>query len=518
MPLDFSTPSIEGLYDVGYQTGSNLCTGLEKVFDEVFEYKKSLTDISKSQICKHVINYITNTAGKKMLKVIKDNTGLDLELKLFREFQCNFAVIWYFDKELTNASWATIWLIMSRYNGELANKVYQEYAKKYKNVKSQEELEKISREIMKDKAAVTAAMRDKHNLHGQLYFCPYTAFLAQEVYEANIEPLSSKELAAIIAHECGHVISFLVHMIDLCYKKDILYKASKSYFISADKDVQKRIALSMMKMIYPEKMEKIMDKLEEFRKKNSPKTSNLVAEMIYALLILGVRLFFGLGWAAIRCVLEVLRPVFLGPIEHILSYDPNKKSDFFEHASFGGYLDEELADEFVSKMGYTQYLTTALDKLYKWGRYSGGYTDAHGISLYTRLLPWMAATIFVGYYEDYIHPAIFDREDNAIADIIKAFKSHNLPKELEAEYYKQFKAVKALRTSKSFDRKWMVANKAIDKFLEYLIKTPYQLLIEGRFQDEYEKLFKQVQALMNNQLYALSYGLGQVNKDKDAKK
>ena len=143
MPLDFSFLSNEGLYDVKYQTGRNLCTELEKVFDDVFAYKKSLEGMSKAQIVKSVLDYVTKTAGKKMLKVIKDQTGLDLELKLFKQMQCNFAVVWYFDKELTDASWATIWMIMKRYNGAMADKVYQEYAARYNNIKTQEELEKI---------------------------------------------------------------------------------------------------------------------------------------------------------------------------------------------------------------------------------------------------------------------------------------------------------------------------------------------------------------------------------------
>ena len=98
---------------------------------------------------------------------------------------------------------------------------------------------------------------------------------------------------------------------------------------------------------------------------------------------------------------------------------------------------------------------------------------------------------------------------NALMDIIKAFKSNNVDPEQLNAYYEAFKIVKDLVENNEFERRWEKANKAIRNSFEYIITTPYAMLISGRFQEEYERLWKQVRQLMHNQLYALSYGLKQ---------
>lgn len=517
--LNFSNTddSLEALYGVGYQTGPNLCTELEKVFQEVIDYKKSLSGSTAKDRSKQVINYFKNTAAKKVLTVIQQYTGLTLDMQMYRSFTCNFAVSWYFSKDWTLKDWMTIVKISEKYCGSISKKRYDELASLYKNIKTQEDLEKMSREVLQDKGALSIAMHEKHGLNGKLFFCPYTAFLVEETYEEHVVPLTAKEIAAIITHECGHVIGFCVHMIDICYKKEILYNWSKKYFMEAPPEVKKRIALSVAKKYFPEKVQKIMDKLEEFKKHHTPKSASLIVEVIYSVFILFFRAYFGIFYLGILCVFKALAVVLYAPIEHYFSYSPDKKSDYYENTSVGGYFDEELADEYVSKFGYTGPLTTALDKLYKWGRYYGGYTNAKGISLYTRLLPWLASTLFTGYGEDYIHPDIFKREENAIMDIIKAFKNDNCPPELLDEYYREYRAIKTFsdNENKTFERKWMIVNKAIERTFDYIINTPYESLYSARFKQEYETLFRQVQQLSNNQLYALAYGLKQAGENNE---
>ena len=505
--------SLEALYGVGYQSGPNLCTELEKIFQEVLNYKKSLKGSSARERSKLVVNYFKNTAAQKVLTTIQQYTGLTLEMHLYRTFTCNFAVCWHFSKNLTMKDWMTVVTISQKYCGEISKKEYDKLAEKYKNIKTQEELEKISREVLKDKGAISIAMHEKHNLNGRLYFCPYTAFLVEEAYEKNVEPLTAKEIAAIIAHECGHVIAFCVHMTDICYKKDILYNGAKQYFISAPIEIKRRIALSALKQHFPDKVQKIMDKLDAFRNSHSPQAVHLITEVVYSILILAFRLYFGLFYIGILCVFKLFKTFLYGPIEHYQSYSADKKSDFLHNASAGGYFDEELADEYVSKFGYSAPLTHALDKLYKWGRYYGGYTNASGFSLYTRMLPWLASTLFKGYYEDFVHPDTFTREENAIMDTIKAFKSANCPQELLDEYLAAYKDIKKLSEDKSFERKWMVANKAIERAFNYIIDTPYETLYSARFKQEYDTLFRQTQQLTNNQLYALAYGIKQAGND-----
>lgn len=514
MPLNLGSivPSGEALHSLAYQKGPNLCTELEKVFDDVLEYKKSLGDAPKSEKAKLVINYVKNTAGKKILQVIQTYTGLVMNLHLSKTFNFRFAVIWHFDKDIPqrvcDPGYVAIFLARLRYSGEISNEVFEKWVKKFEHAKSQKELEKMSRELMKDKAAVTAAMHDKYKLNTELYFDPYSAFLWDEIVP-DTESITSKELAAVVAHECGHVISFVVHMIDLCYKKEILYNACKSYYKRADEETKRRVALSVIHKVFPEEGKKLSERLTNTKVK---KDHALFANMMYTIGYLLLRIFENAYFIIFTCVDVVYKLAILNMFTQYDSYDPEKRSDFANEGRFRDYIDEEHADEYVSKMGYAQYLATGLAKVERLYRFrilgSGGYKNVSRLSFYSNLLPFMAMTFLVGYHEDYIHPDEYKRRENNMMDVIKAFKNSECPPELLDEYYKAFKLAKQMNDHRLFENKWEIANKGIRDLLRKLLETPQAMLFEGRFQSEYETLFRNANKLMNNQIYALSYGIG----------
>ena len=92
-------------------------------------------------------------------------------------------------------------------------------------------------------------------------------------------------------------------------------------------------------------------------------------------------------------------------------------------------------------------------------------------------------------------------------DIIKAFKEKNMDPKLLDEYYQAFLAVKKLNETNTFEKNWERANHAIATFIEYIISAPYEMLVNSRFHEEYDRLFNQAQMLMHNKIYALAYGL-----------
>ena len=518
MPLNLHVPqSQEALHSLTYQKGPNLCTELEKVFDEVFAYKKSLGDAPTSEKSKMVINYVKNTAGKKILQVIKQYTGMTMELKLSKSLDFGYAVVWYFGdvlpKRVVDKEYVAIFLARLRYMGVISNAEFEKYVKRYKGAKTQKELEQISRELMHDKAAMKAAMHEKFKLNAKLYFDPYSAFLWTDLYPEG-EDLTSKEIAAIVAHECGHVIAFLVHMTDLCYKKEILYTACKEYYERADEEAKKRYALSMAQKVLPEEVKKISEKIKNTKVK---KDQALIGNIAYAAWYLILRSLLNARAIISSCVEEVFKLTILNLFTHAESYNPDKRSDFAD-GSMGNYMDEEMADEFVSKMGYAPYLSTGLRKAERFVRFyyhgTGGYTHVSRFSYYSNLLPFLALSFLYGYRRDYIHPDDYTRRENQVMNVIKAFKASNCPSELLDEYYKMYKLAKEINESRLFEEKWEIANSKIRDFVKYLIETPQSMLFEGRFQQEYETLFRSVQKLMNNQLYALSYGLNQKDTDK----
>lgn len=513
--LSFQTLSTEALYDLHYQKPPNLATELTKVFQKVIQFREdNRKNIHASKLIKITIDHFVKNEAVEMLDVIKKYTGLNLKCAVSSTPFYNFAISFHFGEYDRNsdADFPTTAAIAARYTGQISDDLYKEFEKEYKSVKTQEELIKLSKTILNDTAAIKAGMFEKHGMKGTLYFCPYLAFFAKEVFGGkNFEYMTAEELSAIICHECGHAVSFIVHACDLCYKKDILYTGVKHAIKNFDQSEKQKLSLDLIKKLYPEKGEKFAKKISELQeKKNKLSAGEAIVNPIAAFIILINKLVGSVIYLAIRLFIEVFVVAFGGLFVHGSSYNKYGKFSDYSHSSMaGGYYEEELADEYVSKMGYSHHLASSLHKIERAIRFIGtdGYHNVKGVDYYFRLLPWIAASLFTGYNEDFIHPDEYKREENMMMDMIKAFKSDHMDPKLIDDYYKAFKFIKDMHEEKSFEKSWEKANHAIGEFVEYVISTPFNMLYEGRFKEEYDRLFNHTQTLMNNQLYALSYGL-----------
>ena len=504
----------EALYSLKYQNPPNLATELTTVFERVIQKKKELSrEHSGSKLVRLTNEYFYKEESKKMLDIIEKYTGLKLGCVIFKQPFINFAILFHFGEyDDPAATFPTTEAIAERYTGKLANEVYKSYEKRFgKQVKTQEELIALSKSIMNDKAAIRAGMFEKHGLRGKLYFCPYLAFNCKEFFGPDVRELTAKEIAAIICHECGHAITFIVHACDLCYKKEILYRGAKQAFMNFNDETKYRIAMNAIKKLFPDKYEKFHERVNELKAKQKTfSAGGAVGYSIVAAIYLIFNIINNCCYLVFRSIFEAFRLAFGGMIEHAMSYDNHgKRSDFSHGCKAGGYYEEELADEYVSKMGYTQYLTSGLDAIEKAVRFYGtpGYMTGSKVDYFFRLLPWLASSLFQGYREDFIHPDEYKRQENAIMDIIKAFKEKNMDPKLLDEYYQAFLAVKKLNETNTFEKNWERANHAIATFIEYIISAPYEMLVNSRFHEEYDRLFNQAQMLMHNKIYALAYGL-----------
>lgn len=513
--LYFKSIGQEALYDLHYQKPPNLATELTKVFEKIIQFRDDNSKNMKGhKLIRNTIDHFVKNEAQEMLSVIKKYTGLNLSLMVASRPFCNFAISYHFGEydRGSDADFPTTAAIAARYTGQISDDIYKEFEQRYNSVKSQEELVALSKTILNDKSAIKAGMFEKHGLKGTLYFCPYLAFFSRELFEGeNFKELTAEELSAIICHECGHAISFIVHACDLCYKKDILYSGAKKALRNFDDSNKQKIVLDLIKKIYPDTGEKFAKKILELKEKKKGLTAGEVISLpLSALFSLIFNILFEFFFIVFRLFIEIFAVAFGGLFTHGASYNKYGKFSDFSHSSMAGsYYEEELADEYVSKMGYSHHLITGLNTIEKDIRFYGtkGYHNVKGIDYYFRLLPWMAASLFTGYSEDFVHPDEYKREENAMMDLIKAFKSDHMDPKLIDDYYKAFKVIKDLHESDDLERKWEKVNHAIANFIEYIISTPYNLLYESRFAKEYDRLFNQVQTLMHNQLYALSYGL-----------
>lgn len=509
--LSFNNMSTEELYSLHYQKPPNLATELTKIFEKVIQFKKdNEDDLSGSRLIKCVTEYFVKEQAPKMLEVIKKYTGLNLNLMVASRPYANFAISFDFGEfnKGSNANFPTKDGIVARYTGKISNDLYEKWEKEYNSVKSQEELIKLSKTILNDKSAIKAGMFEKYGLQGSIYFCPYLAFFPNELFNGDrFEAFSAEELSSIICHECGHVIAFIVHASDLCYKKDILYSGARKAIRNFDQKEKTKVVLKLIEDLFPDKSKEFSQRISKLQDDKKKENNSLLKDALITLLINTITEFF---YIIIKTLKGVFFDPFTGLSTHKDSYDKyGKFSDFSNALKAGNYYDEELADEYVSKMGYSHHLTIALHKLETYARFLGteGYHGVNKICYYYRLLPWMAKTIFEGYSDDSVHPDEYKREENLMMDVIKAFKSEHLDPRLIDDYYKSFKFIKEIHNKKSVEKSWEKVNRAFSDFIEYITSTPYEMLYESRFTQEYNRLFNQVKSLMHNNLYALSYGL-----------
>lgn len=511
--------SQEELYEIHFQSPPNLGTELTKVFQAVIDFREeSRKTMHGVKLIKFVTEKFKTKYAKDVAKVIKKYSGLNATIKLEKRPVFNWGAAYHFGEydlvtgRLKPGRVPTKWAAESRACGEVPASIYEEWSKKYDGIKTQEELVQLSKSIVLDKAAMRAGLFEKHEMVFELWFCPYGSFFIPELLGSGFPNLTAEELASIICHECGHVISFILHAQDLCYKKQILYDGAQKVTEKLSKQSQNQIKAAAIAKVFPDQSKRFNEKTKEILKNCPNAKKNDIGNIIGSYLTMIWKTMLIVPYTGLRAVKEALRPMFSGPKEHVNSYEKDgKTSDFYSGLSAGGYYWEECADEYVSKMGFTHYHAVAESKMAKWGRYIGseGFTKGTKTDFFFRLLPWMAYSLFKGYAEDYVHPDQYQREMNALMDIIKAFKSKNIDPEQLNAYYEAFKVVKDLIENNEFERRWEKANKAIRNSFEYIITTPYAMLISGRFQEEYERLWKQVRQLMHNQLYALSYGLKQ---------
>jgi len=511
--------SQEELYEIHFQSPPNLGTELTKVFQDVIDFRdESKKKMRGSKLVKFVIEKFKTKYAKELAQVIKKYTGLNAVIKLEKRPVLNWGATFHLGEydlvtgRLKEGRLPITWAIEARACGQVPAAIYEKWAQNYADIKTQEELVKLSKSIVLNKAAMRAGLFEKHGLEFELWLCPYGSFFIPELLGSGFPNLTAEELASIICHECGHVISFILHAQDLCYKKQILYDGAKKATENFSKQSQNQIKAAAIAKAFPQQAKRFNEKTKEILKNCSGSKKNDMGDVIGSFLMMVWKTMWVIPYIGLRVIGEALRPMFCGIKEHARSYEKDgKTSDFFSELSAGGYYWEECADEYVSKMGFTHYHAVAESKMAKWFRYIGskGFKSGSKVDFFFRLLPWMAYSLFKGYAEDYVHPDQYQREMNALMDIIKAFKSNNVDPEQLNAYYEAFKIVKDLVENNEFERRWEKANKAIRNSFEYIITTPYAMLISGRFQEEYERLWKQVRQLMHNQLYALSYGLKQ---------
>ena len=480
---------------------------LTAIFQDVIDYRNTQVDSGSERIA-NVMNYFIGTAAPKVLTTIEKGTGLKMNMSVPKTLVANFAILIDFDDDGDADQ------IIRRYSGLLNDKSYRAYIKQQAKIcKTQEELEQFSNSLNKETGFIEAAVMKKHKFKCKLFFDVYAAFLIKEVGGQACDPLTAPEITAVLLHEIGHAVSFIEHAADVVAKKEVIEATTREFFTNAPDEEKLNYISSVITPIVPEggtALKGIYDYIETNKKRKGSLIWSGIRILMSSIGTLILCLGLGLCKFIANTVLLMSDTTIGGAVKSLRSISKVKSSDFYKLSKDNQYC-EMLADQYVTRFGYGGHFATQLQKIYDWSRITGlgdmKMKQLNSAAFYGRLLPWVIYTAFYGdqISRDYMTES--KRYEYLLQETLKVFKDNSVSEDLLSDYYKSYELIKRVLDNPSWKRRYAMLCGYLHSALKYIVSTPAELIFTGRFDREYERLYNQVQSLMNNELYAAAYKL-----------
>ena len=163
-----------------------------------------------------VLKWFKTEGGIKLAKIISDYLGVKIDkIKVSKNIDFGFAIQMKIgDPYGLNAS-----MILDRISGRPVNTYYDSIIKSYKLYKpTYEELKRISESYNEHTGKFTdVKLANGKDISATLYFDPYSAFMLKDLGHYKLGNLLPEEVAAVMVHECGHLVSCLLKSVDLWF-------------------------------------------------------------------------------------------------------------------------------------------------------------------------------------------------------------------------------------------------------------------------------------------------------------
>ena len=476
---------------------NNLGDDMSVVIQEVLDVKAKAPEYERIRT---VIQYFFKVAGPKLIEVIYRHTGLSMSIVVPQRLICNFAVLMEFDP-----AWRDANIIIAQYSGLFDKPINSSVTTRtYRTLK---ELQDLSESLDTKTGHLDPKKIAAHGFKCKLYFDIFSAFLIQETGAKACEPMAPRELTAIILHEIGHVVTMIEHAAQTVYTRTVMETALKNFMKNGNKiDVLQYLSRCFTKK-KDEVGVKAIDKLIQYaQRKNSVEGSvTLGFDILFSsLTALATVLMVGLGYLVMSPLAMLYRLTIGDTAKHFTELNKGKSSDFAQMPQ-NQQTCEILADQYVARWGYSDGLAGGLKKIISWCRISGlgvmSYQQSNSASWYGRMLPWLIITMAFGD-ECANYPTETDRYSYMMEETLKAFKEEGMDKEVLDAYMESYKQIKAILSKPTAEMKYTNLWNTLHKVFHYIVNIPESVLVTGRFDEEYSRLYKQIQHLSNNELYA----------------
>lgn len=490
-----------GIEAIDFQHKSKLAQDLINLFQDAIDVRQKVKETTTSavKIASEVENHFFKITAPSLASIILKHTGIPVgKIYVSRTFSMMFACTVDFNKDEGLNMYTTI----QRYSGLELDPFVEEYinSKQGKMIKP-EDIAKLTANLDTKTGKMSINKLAGKDIKFLLYFDYNSAFLAKESGHVKCEYMTAEEIAAIVLHEIGHMITMFEHASDAYFRANVYNKVMINGFIKkAGKFELIEYGLNYLESKFPTKKQTIdalRVKVGEAKKnysgqqtKSLPVFISLLYSLIYTLLTLICSLLF----TPFR-LLEMLSPM-------ITTLENNTKlSDYAVLRKQDKYC-EQLADEFVSRHGMAAGLSSGLQKIFSWCEVTGIGSIAHGSSLAwaAAKAPFFILTMFYGDLTDGggSYDREYDRIVRAMNNMLAVFKSENMPKEAIDFYINDYEMCKATIANYNKHRRLTEIMHTIHGGISYILTTPLDLMFTGRFLSEYNKLHDRAEMLIAN--------------------
>ena len=498
-------PSLEA---INTQHNSPLASGLIDLFQDIMNYRDGIQTSIQDRVT-NTIKYAKKKILAEFPSIVSKATGLKCK-SIYFSTSMNFGYACLMDigdKYGLNAA-----AVIAEYTGTGEGDFFRSVMKYYQiRCTTAKELTNLVQSLSKETGKFSEnTLSDGRKVSFTLFFDIYSAFLIQECGHIKNKPFTAAEIAAIIAHEIGHMHTMLEHALDRCMRLQVATTAVE-YFNKHSTTEEKLKFIKSATTSRPD----VGKKVDELLASRKDTVGGYIVDAFVALLMLIVT---GLGIVRIpNSILNSILSTWWNDASITRLRNRLDKTSDIANTEHNFKLMERMADEFAVKHGLGGPLITALSKLdYNIAGYAGMYcaNKNSGFLWNVFRMSSFLNMLFNGYatYRMDEHDSMPTRGVVAAEKVIAILKEKLSPDLLEY-YLADYESIRKVLDDPTKTEKMMTFALSFGKMISYFASTPAALLLSGRFGGELEKLIYQTNSLINNQLYYRAAKLEQlINK------
>lgn len=529
---------IAGQEAIAFQINSQLGKDLTELFSEMIVYKNTcindpdlvITNTKKDveQVLEQVHSYWIKTGVEKFKKILKKHTNL--KIKGFRSsggkdrsLDCYACINLNINNVIDGIKIANKFTGLDKQSG--SNVIYNlkddlvEIAQGFNKLTGKADvytLKSLDKEL-----EIPYACIDTNG-----FFC-----LDLLIDSSIVKPFTPEEITAIYLHEIGHILSVIEHMADMFYTRERLNEFSVNLSnVPVDK-LQETLEV-INKEALPVLRESMYNMVDETGDIDLEQGINLISKAAdagikafrFSLTLPIKNLFYFLlclGFAILRTPINIYYAWLaynssrsLNQVFSVVNERGAKISDF-GNSEVNESMCERMADQFVSRQGYGQHLSSALKKIHDISK-----LFSVGGQLSTAALVLLGGTIenikmnaeifkyfdFGGAVHNREYESTVDRMRRIVEDMYGLFKhADKLPPEIVNEWYGKIKEINKLIESHSTymnSKSWGTLVGVLKNLTSPI--NWINLAIDGNLYDDLTRLTNNLDRLSNNSLYMYS--------------